>query len=181
MHFRFYRGTRAGFLNLIRVDIWTRQVFVGEGTCASQGVSQRPWPLSTGCTSHLLPQSWQQKCVQTLLVRYPWGSQFLAENHWAGVNAGFPLFFKREILLTWLEWWRWSWDEQMGLQSQEMNSAVLGWTDPSRWSSPQYSLSASLLQHSTCSEERIWSCVGDTQCWMAKDRMWNVKFSFILL
>ena len=67
MHFRFYRGTGASFLNLSRVDIWTRQVFVDEGTCALQGVSQRPWPLPTGCSSHLLPQSWQKNCVQTLL------------------------------------------------------------------------------------------------------------------
>ena len=66
-------------------------------------------------------------------------------------------------------------------RDQEMNSTALGWTDPSRWSSPQCSLSASLLQHSTCSKERIWSCVGDIQCWMAKDSMWNVKFSFTLL
>ena len=53
MHFRFYRGAGAGFLNLSRVDIWTRQVFVGEGTCTLQGVLQSPWPLSTGCSSHL--------------------------------------------------------------------------------------------------------------------------------
>ena len=61
MHFRFYRGTGASFLNLSRVDIWTRQVFVDEGTCALQGVLQHPWPLPTGCSSHLLPQSWQKK------------------------------------------------------------------------------------------------------------------------
>ena len=42
-------------------------------------------------------------------------------------------------------------------------------------------LSASLLQHSTCSEEIIWSCVGDTHSWVAKDSMWNAKFSFTLL
>ena len=116
MHFWFYRGTGADFLNLSRVDIWTRQVFVGEGTCELQGVSQRPRPLPSGCGSHLLPQSWQKNCVQALLPRYPRGRQFLVENHWAGMNAGFPLFSRREILLTWLEWWRWSWDEQMGLQ-----------------------------------------------------------------
>ena len=57
MHFWFYKETGAGFLNLSRVDVWTRQVVVGEGTCASQGVSQRPRPLPTGCSSHLLLQS----------------------------------------------------------------------------------------------------------------------------
>ena len=79
MHFRFYRGTGASFLNLSRVDIWTRQVFVDEGTCALQGVLQHPWPLPTGCSSHLLPQSWQKNCVQALLPRYPRGRQFLWE------------------------------------------------------------------------------------------------------
>ena len=49
-----------------------------------------------------------QKCAQTLLARYPPGNQFLVDNHWAGVNAGFPLSSGREILITWLEWWRWS-------------------------------------------------------------------------
>ena len=128
MHFRFYRGTGASFLNLSRVDIWTRQVFVDEGTCALQGVLQHPWPLPTGCSSHLLPQSWQKNCVQALLPRYPRGRQFLVENHWAGMNAGFPLFSRKEILLTWLERWRWSWDEQMGLQrpGDELNST---WMD----------------------------------------------------
>ena len=114
LHFRFYRGTGADFLNLSRVDIWTRQVFVGEGTCTLQGVSQRPRPLSTGCSSHLSLSRDNQKCAQTLLERYPLGNQFLVEKHWAGVNAGFPLSSGREILLTGLEWWRWSLDEQMG-------------------------------------------------------------------
>ena len=106
MHFRFYRGTGADFLNLSRVDIWARQVFLGEGTCTLQGVSQRPRPLSTGCSSHLSLSRDNQKCAQTLLERYPLGN--LVEKHWAGVNAGFPLSSGREILLTGLEWWRWS-------------------------------------------------------------------------
>ena len=114
--FQVLQGTGAGFLNLSRDDIWTRQVFVGEGTCTLQGVSQRPRPLSTGCSSHLSLSRDNQKCVQTLLARYPPGNQFLIENHWAWVNAGFPLSSGREILLTGLEWWRWTWDEQMGLQ-----------------------------------------------------------------
>ena len=108
MHFRFYRGTEAGFLNLSTVDIWTRQVFVGEGTCTLQGVSQHLRPLSTGCSSHLSLSPDNQKCAQTLLARYPPGNQFLVDHHWAGVNAGFPLSSGREILLTGLEWWRWS-------------------------------------------------------------------------
>ena len=129
MHFRFYRGTGADFLNLSRVDIWTRQVFVGEGTCTLQGVSQSPWPLSTGCSSHLSLSCDNQKCVQTLLERYPLGNQFLVENHWAGVNAEFPLSSGREILLTGLEWWRGTWDEQMGLQrpGDELSSTWGDW------------------------------------------------------
>ena len=64
------------------------------------------YPLDAVVTSSLSRDN--QKCVQTLLVRYPRGNQFLVENHRAGVNAGFPLSSGREILLTWLEWWRWS-------------------------------------------------------------------------
>ena len=141
MHFRFYRGNGAGFLKLSTVDIWTRQVFVGEGTCTLQGVSQRPRPLSTGCSSHLSLSHDNQKCAQTLLVRYPPGNQFLVDNHWAGVNAGFPLSSGRKILLTGLEWWRWTWDEQMGLQRpRDELSSTWGGTDASWWSSSQSSL-----------------------------------------
>ena len=146
MHFRFYRGTGAGFLNLSSVDIYTRQVFFffffflvrGPVYCRVCFSIHKLYPLDVVVTSSL--SQGNQKCVQTLLARYPWGIQFLVENHWAGMNSGFPLFSRREILLTGLEWWRWSWDEQMGLQRPGDNSAVLGWTDPSRWSSPQYSL-----------------------------------------
>ena len=166
--FQVLQGTAAGFLNLSSVDIWTRQVFVGEGTCTLQGVSQHLRPLSTGCSSHLSLSCDNQKCAQTLLARYPPGNQFLVDNHWAGVNAGFPLSSGREILLTGLEWWRWTWDEQMGLQrpGDELSST---WGVQTHHDDPVLNpLSASLLQHSTCSEERVWSCVGDTHSWVAK-------------
>ena len=182
MHFRFYRGTGASFLNLSRVDIWTRQVFADEGTCALQGVLQHPWPLPTGCSSHLLPQSWQKKTVS----RHCWWDILGEASSWLRTTElewmqGFLCFPGEKYSSPGLsdgggaEMNRWD------CRDQEMNSTVLGWTDPSRWSSPQYSLSVSLLQHSTCSKERIRSCVGDTQCWMAKDSMWNAKFSFTLL
>ena len=124
------------------------------------------YPLDVVVTSSLSRDN--QKCVQTLLVRYPQGSQFLVENHWARVNAVFPLSSGREILLTWIEWWRWSWDEQMGLQrpGDELSST---WGVQTHHDDPVLNpLSASLLQHSTCSEERVWSCVGDTHSWVAK-------------
>ena len=180
MHFRFYRGMRAAFLKLSRVEIWTRQVFVGEGTCTLQGVSQRPRPLSTGCSSHLSLSRDNQKCVQTLLVRYPRGSQFLAENHWAGVNAEFPLSSEREILLTWLEWWRWSWDEQMGLQrpGDELSSTCVN-------------RPVTMIQFSTLSllpsfnippalKKESGLVLGVLIVGWQKDSMWNVKFSFTL-
>ena len=180
MHFRFYRGTGADFLNLSRVDIWTRKVFVGEGTCTLQGVSQRPWPLSTGCSSHLSLSRDNQKCAQTLLARYPPGNQFLVENHWAGVNAGFPLSSGREILLTGIEWWRSSWDEQMGLQrpGDELSSTCVN-------------RPVTMIQFSTLSllpsfnippalKRESGLVLGVLIVGWQKDSMWNVKFSFTL-
>ena len=181
MHFRFYRGTRAAFLNISTVDIWTRQVFLGERTCTLHGVSQSPWPLSTGCSCHLSLSRDNQKCVQTLLVRYPWGNQFLVENHGAGVNAGFPLSSRREILLTWLEWWRWSWDEQMGLQrpGDELSSTCVD----RLITVIQFSTLSLLLSFNIppALKKESGLVLGILLVGWQKDSMWNVKFSFTLL
>ena len=181
MHFRFYRGTGADFLNLSRVDIWARQVFLGEGTCTLQGVSQRPRPLSTGCSSHLSLSRDNQKCAQTLLERYPLGNQFLVEKHWAGVNAGFPLSSGREILLTGLEWWRWTWDEQMGLQrpGDELSST---WGDRPI-TMIQFSILSLLLSFSIppALKKESGLVLGILIVGWQKVSMWNVNFSFTLL
>ena len=180
MHFRFYRGTGVDFLNHSRVDIWTRQVFVGEGTCTLQGVSQRPRTLSTGCSSHLLPQSWQPKMCPDR-ERYPLGNQFLVEKHWAGVNAGFPLSSGREILLTGLEWWRWTWDEQMGLQrpGDELSST---WGDRPI-TMIQFSILSLLPSFSIppALKKESGLVLGILIVGWQKVSMWNVNFSFTLL
>ena len=181
MHFRFYRRMRAGFLNLSTVDIWTRQVFVGEGTCTLHGVLQSPWPLSTGCSSHLLPQSWQPKMCPDIVGEVSSGQPVPGWEPlgWSECR-GSSVFRERntphlawvvEVELRWAdgiaETGRWT-QQYLGGQTCHDDPVV----NP---------LSASLLQHSTCSEEGIWSCFGDTHSWVAKDSMWNVKFSFTLL
>ena len=117
MHFRFYRGSRAGFLNLSKVDIRTRQVFVGEGTCTLPGVSQHPpWWDTFRETS-----SWLRT------TELEWMQVFLClpgENCSSpGLRGGGRAEMSRR-----------------DCRDQEMNSSVLGWTDPSQWSSPQSSL-----------------------------------------
>lgn len=81
MHFRFYRGTRAGFLNLSRVDIWTRQVFVGEGPVHHRACHSIPdlYPLGAAATSSLSrdKKTVSRHCWRDILT----GSQFLVENH----------------------------------------------------------------------------------------------------
>ena len=181
MHFRFYRGTGADFLNLSRVDIWTRQVFVGEGTWHCRVCHSVPdlYPLDAVVTSSLSRDN--QKCVQTLLVRYPWGSPFLVENHWAGVNAGFPLSSGREILLTGLEWWRWTWDEQMGLQrpGDELSST---WGDRPI-TMIQFSILSLLPSFSIplALKKESGLVLGILIVGWQKVSMWNVSFSFTLL
>ena len=137
------------------------------------------YPLDAVVTSSLSRDN--QKCVQTLLVRYPWGNQFLVENHGAGVNAGFPLSSRREILLTWLEWWRRSWYKQMGLQrpGDELSST---WVDrhimmiqSSVFSLlPSFNIPPALKKESGL-------VLGILLVGWQKDSMWNVKFSFTLL
>ena len=139
MHFRFYRGTGADFLNLSRVDIWARQVFLGEGTCTLQGVSQRPQPLSTGCSSHLSLSRDNQKCAQTERDIL-WETSSWLRNTGLEWMQGFLCLLGEKYSSPGLsggggpEMSRWD------CRDQEMNSAVLGGTDPSRWSSSQSSL-----------------------------------------
>ena len=108
MHFRFYRGLQQAFSTLAALTFGPDKSLLVRGPVHCRVCHSVPdlYPLDVVVTSSLSRDN--QKCVQTLLVRYPQGSQFLVENHWARVNAVFPLSSGREILLTWLEWWRWS-------------------------------------------------------------------------
>ena len=137
------------------------------------------YPLDAAVTSSFSRDN--QKCVQTLLVRYPRGSQFLAENHWAGMNAGFPLFSGREILLTWLEWWRWSWDEQVELQKpgDEPSSILVDRPIMVTQSSILSLLSSFNIPPALKKESGL--VLGILIVGWPKNSMWNVKFSFTLL
>ena len=125
-------------------------------------------------------------------ARCPWGSQLLIENHWAGVNSG--LFWslwlclpREKYLSPGLRWWRWSWDEQVGLEIQEDQRISICVDRPQ---SPSFFfffrepvlnlLSICLLQCSCCSEKRIWSCLCREVLIVRgqKDNMWDIKFIF---
>ena len=181
MHFRFYRGTRAAFLNISTVDIWTRQVFLGERTCTLHGVSQSPWPLSTGCSSHLLPQSWQPKMCPDIVGEVSLGKPVPGWEPlgWSECRVSSVFRERNTPHLAWVVEVELRWADgiaEAGRWTQQYLGAQTCHDDP-----VLNPLSASLLQYSTCSEEGIWSCVGDTHSWVVKDNMWNVKFSFTLL
>ena len=168
MHFRFYRGTRAGFLNLSRVDIWTRQVFLGERTCILQGVLQSPRPLSTGCSSHLLPQSWQPKMCPDVVGKVSSGKPVPGwePRGWSECRVSSVFRERNTPHLAWVVEVELRWADGTA-ETRRWTQQYLG--GQNRHNDPVLNpLSASLLQHSTCSEEGIWSCVGDTPGWVAK-------------
>ena len=168
MHVRFYRGTGADFLNLSRVDIWTRQVFVGEGTCTLQGVSQCPQPLSTGCSSHLLPQSWQPKICPDFVGEVSSGKPVPGWEPlgWSECRVSSVSRERNTLHLAWVVEVELRWADGIAEIRRWTQQYLRGQT---RHNDPVLNpLSASLLQHSTYSEEGIWSCVGDTPGWVAK-------------
>ena len=166
MHFRFYRGTGADFLNLSRVDIWTRQVFVGEGT----------WHCRV---CHSVPDLYPLDAV----VTYP--SVVTTKNvpRHREISSGKPVpgweaLGWSECRVSSVFWERntphRAWVVEVDLRWADGTAETRRWTQQYLGGQTHHDdpvlnpLSASLLQHSSCSEERVWSCVGDTHSWVAK-------------
>ena len=167
MHFRFYRGTRAAFLNISTVDIWTRQVFLGERTCTLHGVSQSPWPLSTGCSSHLLPQSWQPKMCPDVVGKVSSGKPVPGwePRGWSECRVSSVFRERNTPHLAWVVEVELRWADRM---------AETRWTHQylgrhTHNNCPVLNSLFAFLQHSICSEKNNLVLCWGTHSWVAKE------------